>query len=899
MLSVDVLLAVCLGYVALLFIIAFIVDRRSRQGPVRWLHSPVIYTLSISVYCTSWTFYGAVGSAARNGLEFVAIYLGPTLVFVGWWWLLRKLVRIAKVHRITSIADLISSRYGKSPSLAVLVTLIAVVATTPYIALQLQSVTRSYQVIAGDADGITTAFWIAAGMALFTILFGTRNLDANERHHGVVAAIAFEAVIKLLALIAVGVFAVWGVAGGISSVFENVSAEAVRGAGDIFGPRWVILTFLSATAIICLPRQFQVTVVENIDERHLGTASWLFPAYLLGMSLFIMPIAFVGLQVLPAGSNPDLFVLTLPLAEQQNELALLAFLGGFSSATSMVIVAAIAVSTMVSNHIVVPIALRLLAVGRTVGSDVRGLLLTSRRISIAAILGLGFLYFQISGGSDALAAIGLIAFVGVAQFLPSLLGGIFWRGANRAGALTGLICGALLWAYTLFLPSFGGDFILSTAVIANGPWDIAMLRPQSLLGLTDMDPLVHAVIWSVGFNAVAFVVVSSLTGTNALERLQGALFVNVYSSTASETSNLSATTVDTEDLYVLAQRILGRDHARRLFEEMAASQDVTHGMPRVTDTVIARLERELAGSIGAASAHAVVTRITGNQTVGMTELIDIASETQELIETSRQLSEKSAELERAAQQLRDVNARLRMLDAQKDDFLSQVSHELRTPMTSVRSFSEILLNDDSVTDQERAQFVSIIHDESQRLTRLLDEILNISRLEAGTLSVPVEPVELNSAITAALNSIAGMTRNRNIAISYETVEEGLQVHANDDRLRQALINVLSNAVKYNSADAPQIDIRTQIMDSSVLVDVVDNGGGVSREEAATIFDKFTRGLRSGTDQGAGLGLTISRAIMQAMGGDLTVEFATDESSFFRLKLTRYNAVNLRQNAVAE
>ena len=889
MLSVDILLTVCLGYVALLFVIAFIVDRRSRQGPMRWLHSPVIYTLSISVYCTSWTFYGAVGSAARNGLEFVTIYLGPTLVFVGWWWLLRKLVRIAKVHRTTSIADLISSRYGKSPSLAVLVTLIAVTATTPYIALQLQSVTRSYQVIAGESDGITTAFWIAAGMALFTILFGTRNLDANERHHGVVAAIAFEAIVKLLALIAVGVFAVWGVAGGLGAVFADVPAEAIRGAGDIFGPRWVTLTFLSATAVICLPRQFQVTVVENIEERHLGTASWLFPLYLLGISLFIMPIAFVGLKVLPAGSNPDLFVLTLPLSEQQNGLALFAFLGGFSSATSMVIVAAIAVSTMVSNHIVMPVALQLLSVGRNVRGDVRWLLLTSRRVSIAAILGLGFLYFRISGGSDALAAIGLIAFVGVAQFLPSLIGGIFWRSANRAGALTGLISGALLWAYTLFLPSFGGDFIISLSVITDGPWGIAALRPQALFGLTDMDPLVHAVIWSVGFNALSFVIVSSLTGANALERLQSALFVNVYRSVEEDMSNVTAQTVDTEDLFVLAQRILGQAHAARLFEEMARAQGSAHDLPQATDTVVARLERELAGSIGAASAHAMVTRITGYQMVGMTELIDIASETQQLIETSRQLSEKSAELERTAQELRNVNERLRALDSQKDDFLSQVSHELRTPMTSIRSFSELLLGDEEVSEDQQARFTSIIHDESQRLTRLLDEILDISRLEAGLLSLPLEPVEMHAAVTAAFDSNAGMTHSRKVEIDIHPALTGLMVSANADRLRQVLINVLSNAVKYNTSAKPRIEVRTVTDSKEVWVDVVDNGGGVTRADAATIFEKFARGNRPSTDQGAGLGLPISRAFMNAMNGDLTVEFVSESVSFFRLSLARAEA----------
>ena len=524
MLSVDILLAVCLGYVALLFLVAFVVDRRTRRGSISWLHSPVIYTLSISVYCTSWTFYGAVGSAARNGLEFITIYLGPTLVFVGWWWLLRKLVRIGRAHRITSIADLISSRYGKSPSLAVLVTTIALVAITPYIALQLQSVTLSYQVISAGADSGTTAFWVAAGMALFTILFGTRNLDANERHHGVVAAIALEAIVKFAALIAVGIFATYGVADGMSTVFDKMSPEALRGAHDIFGARWAVLMFLSASAIICLPRQFQVTVVENIEERHLATASWLFPLYLLGMTIFIMPIALVGLEVMPVGSNPDLFVLTLPLAESRNDLAMLAFLGGFSSATSMVIVAAIAVSTMVSNHIVMPAALGILAARRTTSGDLRSLILVSRRISIAVILGLGFLYYRISGGSDALAAIGLIAFVGVAQFLPCLLGGIFWRGANHAGALTGLITGFAFWAYTLLIPSFGGDFLLSPEVVANGPWGLANLRPQALFGLDGLDPLVHAVVWSVGMNTLTYVTVSSLTEPKALERLQASLF---------------------------------------------------------------------------------------------------------------------------------------------------------------------------------------------------------------------------------------------------------------------------------------------------------------------------------------------------------------------------------------
>ncbi len=886
MLSFNLLLLACFAYVALLFTVAFVVDRQTRRQRIGWLHSPVIYTLSISIYCTAWTFYGAVGSAARNGLEFITIYLGPTLVFVGWWWLLRKLVRIGRAHRITSIADLISSRYGKSSSLAVLVTLMALIATTPYIALQLQSITRSYQVIVPHADGVTTAFWIATGLALFAILFGTRSLDANERHHGVVAAIALEAMVKLVALLAVGIFATWGISGGFRDVFADVSPETIRGTNGIFGARWATLTFLSATAIICLPRQFHVTVVENIEERHLATASWLFPLYLFGITLFIMPIALVGLKIMPEGSNPDLFVLTLPLSQGRHDLALLAFLGGFSSATSMVIVAAIAVSTMVSNHVVMPIALKLFEGSTAISGDVRKLLLSARRISIAGILALGFLYFWISGGSDALAAIGLISFVGVAQFFPSLLGGLFWRGATRQGALAGLVLGFMLWAYTLFLPSFGGDFVLSASVLVHGPWGIESLKPQALLGLTGFDPIVHAVVWSMGANALVFMVVSTLTNADELERLQGALFVDVFRSAGGAPSGFELGSAQSEDLFVLAQRILGADPARRLFDDLARSQGTTAGgLPYPTDAVIARLERELAGSIGAASAHAMVTRIAGRQTVGMSELIDIADETQQLIETTRQLADKSEELEKTAQQLTSANEQLRTLDTQKDEFLSQVSHELRTPMTSIRSFSEILLDTPEITLKDRQKFVSIIQEESVRLTKLLDEILDISLLEAGTISLDLQKLDLPDAVTRAADTLSGMAQALDVRFRLDGIENDLAVNANPDRLRQVFINLLSNALKYNRSDKPQIEVRATQNGPSVLVDVIDNGGGVSRKEAARVFDKFARGSQAGMEYGAGLGLPISRAIMRAMNGDLTIEFTADGSSYFRLRLS--------------
>lgn len=879
-LSGDVLLAVCLGYVACLFTIAFVVDAQAARGRFRWLRSPVVYTLSISVYCTAWTFYGAVGSAARNGLEFITIYLGPTFVFVGWWFLLRKLVRIGRAYRITSIADLISSRFGKSTGLAVLVTVIAVTAITPYIALQLQSVTRSYQLISGGDDSFATAFWIATGLALFAILFGTRNLDANERHHGVVAAIAVEAVVKFVALFAVGIFVVVQL-DGIEGIFGDVPAEVIYGGNDaIFDARWVAITFLSATAIICLPRQFQVTVIENVDERHLATASWLFPLYLFGMCLFIVPIAIAGLKVMPEGANPDLFVVSLPLQLGREELALLAFLGGFSSATSMVIVAAIAISTMVSNHIVMPIALRFMAQKHEVSGDVRNLVLTARRISIAAVLALGFLYFRVSGG-DELARIGLIAFAGVAQFLPGLLGGLFWRGATRVGALWGLSGGGLLWFYLLFLPSFGG-MLSSGSLIAAGPWGVELLSPYSFLGLRGLDPLMHALVWSLGVNILLFLVVSAMTEAGAVERLQAAQFVDIYRMGGSGPAQFDSGTARAEDLFVLAQRILGADPARELFDRMARRQGRV-GLPTPDPAMIAALERELAGSVGAPSAHAMVGRVAGYAEIGVDALIDIADEAQRLIETSRALAEKSSELEQAATELRDANARLRRLDAQKDEFLSQVSHELRTPMTSIRSFAEILL-DKTTEPEDRARFLRIIHDESQRLTRLLDEILDISRLESGASHLPVGPMHVATAIRSAVDAVHGVARSSGVIFDVATPPPGTLVTANDDRLRQVLINLLTNSVKYNTDTEPRITVLTHMDGRMLHIDVIDNGGGVTREEALIVFDKFARGDRAAMKQGAGLGLPISRAIMRTMGGDLEAVFDDSGGSFFRLTI---------------
>lgn len=876
--SLDFLVFICLAYVALLFAVAFWADKRAERGKSGWLRSPLIYTLSLSIYCTAWTFYGAVGYAARSGLEFVTIYLGPTLVMVGWWALLRRIVRIGRTQRVTSIADLISSRYGKSNGLGVLVTVLAVVGTTPYIALQLQSVTLSFNAFSvntftiqsGEENALAlqqTALLIAAGLALFTIVFGTRNLDANERHHGVVIAIAVEAVVKLIALLAVGIFVVFVVAGGVAPTFDAINTSPIS-TWQTGADRWATLIFLSAAAFLCLPRMFQVLVVENSDEAHLATASWAFPMYLFLMSLFVVPIAVIGLSVMPAGSNPDLFVLSIPLAFDRDVLAMLAFLGGFSSATSMVIVAAIAVSTMVSNHVVMPIWLNARQGGAMVSGDVRNVVILSRRLSIAGLLALGYLYYVVSGGGAALAAIGLISFTGAAQVLPALMGGIFWRGATRTGAAAGLSVGFVVWLWTSFLPSFGEAGVLSDSVFANGPFGIAFLKPQALFGIEGLDPLVHSVLWSMVLNTGAFLFFSLVSLQSPLERFQGASFVNIFRY-SDATHGWSGSAIDVEDLLMMSQRLLGPADAQLLFESMAAQQGKSGYLPDVTPSFLERLERELAGSVGAATAHAMLGQITGGASISVEDMLKVADEAHQILEYSNELKLKSNELEQTAGQLRDVNDKLVALSVQKDGFLSQISHELRTPMTSIRSFSEILMDGERMTSEDRQKYSQIINGEAIRLTRLLDDLLDLSVLENGQVTLNIQEDILREVLDRACAATDRPDAPPKLEIHRDKTSETALLNTDSDRLTQVFINLISNAQKYCDAVSPKLNISAHTVDGRAVVDFVDNGRGVPADKQNMIFEKFARADDHRAAGGAGLGLAICREVMKRLGGEVS------------------------------
>ena len=898
MLTPGFVILTAVGYVGLLFLLAYASEWLAKNGRGGFLRSPLVYTLSISVYCTSWTFYGAVGNAARDGLEFVAIYMGPTLVFVGWWFLLRKLLRIGNSQRITSIADLLSSRFGKSSFLAVLVTLIAVIAITPYIALQLKAVTTSIRVVSmadGDSgplasiDDAWLAFGVAVGMAAFTILFGTRNVDAREQHLGVVAAIAFEAIVKFVALLAVGIFVVFGLSSGPAEIFARAAEAGFEvHESQPFGARWATVLFLSACAVICLPRQFQVTVVENSNENHLRTASWAFPTYLLLLSLFTLPIAFYGLATMPAGSNPDMFVLTLPMAAGQEKLAVFAFIGGFSSATSMIIIASIALSIMVSNHIILPLSLHF--TNKLDDGGERGiakLMLRSRRIAIAVLMLLGFCYFWLTGESDALSPIGLISFAGVAQFLPALLAALYWRGATMKGAFTGMVLGFTVWAWTLFFPSFATSNVVVAQLVANGPLGIEMLRPQAMFGMTGLDPLVHSVFWSMLVNTGMLVITSLITRQGALERIQAGSFVDVFRQTTLGPGRSFGSTATAQDLFFLVQRVLGGQRARELFEAEGVPREQAAAKIQVGPEFISQLERELASAIGAASAHILLSKVVEGDTLSLEEVMLIAGETLQVISYSNELERKSHELRLTAQQLQEVNAKLHALHRQKDDFLSQVSHEVRTPMTSIRSISEILMRRPGLADPQRERFVGLIHQESVRLTRLLDEILDLNALEYGGRDWENRPIDPEVALRRAYEVCEALAGRCEVSLGGLKGEGPALIMGDPDRLCQVFINVISNAIAHNSSQHPKVLIRSKIEHGRYIVEIADNGSGIAPEHRPGIFDKFVRvDVQPGGGSalsGLGLGLNITHTIVSKMGGRIELVDGPLKGACFRIE----------------
>jgi PAS domain S-box-containing protein len=634
-------------YICLLFAIAIFGDKSIRRR--RILPPALVYSLSLAVYCTSWTYYGAVGRAAVSGLEYIAIYLSPILLFLFGTPMLKKIVRTAKRQNIASIADYLSSRYGKRSGIAMLVTIISTLAIIPYIALQLKAVSTSIEVLTKPIASEWAPIWFndttmltSFAMILFAILFGTRQVDVTEHHRGLILAIAFESLVKLTALLAIAVFVVWFLFNGPENFLEQfrTNPQITQSFDKPLGSGFWTQALLAAGAILCLPRQFHIMVVENVNIRHLNTARWVFPIYLILVSLVVIPITSAGLLLFPNGDVPaDTFVLNIPLISGQRWLSLLVFIGGFSAATAMVVIATLSLSTMLSNDVILPIVLRLQHRWTTDRLDISGFLLYVRRLSIAFIILAGYFYHRSYGTNEQLSTIGLIAFSLVIQLTPSLLAGIYWKKANAWGVYAGIIGGFIVWFYTLMLPTLVRGGILPTTIMDMGVFGWGWLKPEQLFLIPISDSLTHGVFWSLSVNILLLVMVSSRAPTRLIDRLQAAAFVEQADASPSTIeAGFRRQNVTVSDMRSLLEQFAGVRRSDHLLTEFEQSNGIKLNesiAPKIN--LVRYVERILSGIIGSSSARAMVHSVLLGRSLAIEDVVTFFDETTQALQFNQKL----------------------------------------------------------------------------------------------------------------------------------------------------------------------------------------------------------------------------------------------------------------------
>ncbi len=797
-----------LGYILLLFAIASFGDRRSRL-PLAVKSRPFIYALSLSVYCTSWTFYGSVGGATQNGLEFLAIYTGPILLFAFGFPLLRRIIRVAKTERITSIADFMAARYGKSQTVGATATVIAVIGIIPYIALQLKALSLSVTTMIGpfgppDGVSLLTSFGditllIAIGMAVFAWLFGTRHIDATEHQEGLMLAIALEAVVKLFAFLAVGFWVTYALYDGPLDLVAAIatSPKVASVFSQPFQPaEWIAITCLSLIASLLLPRQFHVVVTENNSEAELRLATWMFPLYLIAINIFVVPIAAAGMLTLDPGINPDSYVLALPMASNQGFLALFAFIGGLSAATAMIIVATVALAIMISNDIVVPLILRQRGsddIASTRGKDLSRMLLRVRRASIFVILLLAYAYYRAAGDTAALASIGLLSFAAIAQFAPAFFGGLFWRKATARGAIAGMVAGFGLWLYTLLLPTFVQSGLIAEAILFDGPFGIEWLRPQSLF-YSPADPFLHGVAFSLLANLTCFILFSLTRAPEPSERLQANLFVpQELASTPS--FRLWRTHVTVGDLKATVARYLGVERSERSFLRYARERGLTLDLNAPADAQVLRYsEQLLASAIGAASARLVLSLLLKRRDATIKGAMKLLDDASEAIQYNRDLLQTALDQVRQGIAVFDRDLRLICWNRQFRDLLGLPPEygQVGTPLDTIIRFNA------ERGELRGSSADAIVADRIEKLVIRQETFQERLSITGTILEVRISPMPDGGIVTTFTDITERVLAEEALSRSHETLERRVRERTEElTRVNQQLVQATHAAEEAN------------------------------------------------------------------------------------------------------
>jgi Na+/proline symporter/signal transduction histidine kinase len=894
--SIGLLLILAL-YVSILFYVAHWAEKKSHS---RWTNNPYIYSFSLAVYCTAWTYYGSIGVAANSGLSYLPIYLGPVMIIPAWMVILRKIIRISRVNKISSIADFISLRYGNSRFLGALVTLICVFGILPYISLQLKSISETFHVVTkkhSDSNLFSdTTTYVCIAIALFASYYGTRYVDASEKRRGIVTAVAIESILKLVFFLIIGIYVTYFVFDGFddiykkASVLENFAKKNTIG-GITNGINWFFLCLLSMFAMFLLPRQFHTAIVENNKESHIKTAMWLFPLYLLLFNFFVFPIAWGGNILFEGkGLNSDTYSLLIPQFFNNNVLTVLVFLGGFSAAISMIIVASISLSTMVSNNLLIPYGFIGSLENRSPEKNSRRIL-NSRKIGIFSLIILSYIIYRFLVLDYSLVSIGLVSFVVIAQLAPAFFGALFWRRGSNKGAITGIILGFLICLYTLLIPYAIGITESSSLFIQEGPGGIALLKPLQLFGLDYLQPIPHAVFWSLFVNVMSYLAISVSFKGNYRERNYAEMFVDIDKYVSNhEDAFVWKGTAYINDIQKVLQRFLGEERTKRALAIFNKKYNIDKNVTTADARFIKFAENLLTGHIGTASAKILISSVVKEDVITLTEVLRILEESKENIIVNKKLTETSNELKKISFQLKNANQELVNKDIQKDEFLDTVTHELRTPITAIRAASEILYDDDDIPEGVRKQFLQNIISESDRLNRLIDKILDLEKFETGKQKIYLSKNNILKTIENTVDSVQQLISNKNINIAFHTAGNEIKVFYDEERIVQVIHNLLSNAIKFCQPTAGKIEIAILENEDVVEVRIHNNGKQIIEHDFEAIFDKFYQSRNQNIKKpiGSGLGLAICKQIIEHHKGMIWVENTNDLGVAFVFTLPNYN-----------
>lgn len=894
--SSTVILIILLAYVSILFFIAHWAEKKQHY---KWTNNPYVYSLSLAVYCTAWTYYGSIGVAANSGLSYLPIYIGPIIVMPAWLIVLKKILQITKVNKISSIADFISLRYGNSRFLGALVTVICVIGILPYIALQLKSISDTFHIVTKTKSNenvfYDTTTYVCLALGLFAAYYGTRYVDASEKRRGIVLAVAIESVFKLAFFIILGCYVTYYVFDGFDSIYAKASMmESFTEKNTIGGIEnalnWFFLCLVSMFAMFLLPRQFHTSIVENNNSKHIKTATWLFPLYLLLFNVFVFPIAWGG-SILFAGQklNSDTYSLLIPQFFGNTTLTILVFLGGFSAAISMIIVSSIALATMVSNNLLIPYGF-IGSLENNFQQKNNRRIINSRRFGILLLIVLAYIIYKIFILDYTLYSIGLVSFVIIAQLAPAFFGALFWRRGSSKGAITGLLLGFIICAYTLIIPFALGINQISSSFINNGPYGIALLKPFELFGLDYLDPIPQAIFWSLLFNTFGYLAVSVSFKGNYRERNYAEMFVDSdkYSNNL-ENAFVWKGVAYVADIQKVLERFLGVVRTKRALSLFHAKYNIDEKIATADPRFIKFAENLLTGHIGTASSKILIASVVKEEKIALPEVLRILEESQENIIVNKKLSETTTALQKTSEQLRQANQELLNKDAQKDEFLDTVTHELRTPITAIRAASEILHDDEDIPPPIRQQFLQNIISESDRLNRLIDKILDLEKFETGKQKIYLSKNNLIKTIDDSLRSLTQLIQNKGIKIHFKHESKIIRAFYDEERITQVIHNLLSNALKFCATPNGIITITISEQHSFVQVNIHNNGKKINEEDYEAIFDKFyqSRNQNLRKPVGSGLGLAICKQIIEHHKGQIEVVNAPDEGVTFSFTLPNY------------